>query len=787
MLIPEIYTALMQKVCDGLESYVSIDTDETLNLFNQLKVQLFENLNVTSDTEYSDDVLKDPNNIKFINTQSTFIHPTSITAFNSNQLYRYYGKNGDDGTDILKLLNERVADKEITSDDANKIISNLRLIAARMGILKAQLIRTTQENEDRINEFDKLIFLRARELALNEPSELQDKSVILYNITNLSKLISDLNTDSSALLKHRDNLFDKPYKELTVDTSSQSVIFNNTLSNVITFINTNALDKFFEFTPGYLSGIFKQLQSAIMKFNKNKKKSTSAITFPIKAVQDSVEILYSLKQQAQDIANNKKTYEKEHPGKEPSNVLSNYRTYIGHFFDELDRTCKSDNARDIKYAIKLIKGSDNFTKHPKNIFNQIQDWAKKCNKEARESFLSDQKPEALTSIKDKIAPIFTTISDAQGRSCKLYMWKNLRTGTTNSDLWESISYLNRPNDTDNLYPTRFHGLRRPVELYNMIIEELIKNEQKYPDADIDRDEKQALCVNQHHILVRNRNEYSDIILEVKNLKLDNELTDIFKAFIKDVYLPSIHWAGSMDPDSEEVKKHIDKVRAAIEPYLNSCVDKWGRINPLLVALQGFDQYPQGLSNYFQAIYDQIANEKQQIAEYIKENNITNINANEVNVFDSVAIDNVAAVITDVITLANTFLDSIPLAKFGNKYDLKQDKYKLCWGFGYNPTPKSAQEKLKNFCKVTKGKMTNGVQRGLTVEELIRMFEDWAFAMNGQKVYNPNQAFFNKNYKYLPQWVIKRDNAVSNDDVRKKPEEKLYSEIDELKVPNEDDE
>ena len=324
ILAPKTYTELMQQICDGLEFYSSIDVDKTLQLFNQLKSQIFTELKnvIPSDTEYSDDVFNDANNIKYINEQPVHIKPADILKFNANQLYRYYGKDNNDGSDVLKILNDRIAEKDITANEASVIISNLNLIATQLAKLKMGLINTTPENEEKANNFDKKIFLYARTLALNEPAQLNiedNDDTILNSITTLSKL-NDALKNGNSLYKYRKNLVGNLYKDLVDNINDiESKNFDQTFNKIYEYITLQQLDSFFDLNgDNSLIKIFETLQKSIDKHNKNDKHKTK---ISIKSICTSIEKflkrLYYLKHNEGIIQRNIDTYKKQHNNEEP--------------------------------------------------------------------------------------------------------------------------------------------------------------------------------------------------------------------------------------------------------------------------------------------------------------------------------------------------------------------------------------------------------------------------------------------------------------------------------------
>ena len=414
------------------------------------------------------------------------------------------------------------------------------------------------------------------------------------------------------------------------------------------------------------------------------------------------------------------------------------------------------------------------TAHPENIWKFIKQWNTNCNKQATDilsSTLKDNNTEKKDNkIENQNVKLYKEIEAPEGGKFRLYSWKS------NYQLWTVINHLNRREDL-TYFNTRFHGLRRPFEIYTIICRELIDIDQKYNNNDelndnkeIDNDTLQEWCVKQHNCLVRNRNEFNDVINQIINSVKDQKYQENFNKFLRDIYLPKV--GIKADLDSDEVQNKIMEVKATIEPYISRCLDKWGRMNVWMVALQGFDLWPQGIAGYANEILQRIEDERYQFEQELKElkkagRNVDNININDINVFYTIDQEEIVTHICDIVADAATFLDSIPLIKLANDYKiLESDDNKLCRGFGYVPIPRDFMNNFIDFAKKEKGKTRNGAVRGITVEGIFEYYNSLALASCG---YGERNKYKARDFKYPPKWVIEKQNQLpgENNDRRSK--------------------
>lgn len=367
IVAPEEYSDLRDTISKGLEFFSFIDADTGVAQFSALKQALFEKLKIKDlHNEYDDTVVYDANNIKKINNTKLGLDETLINKFYLSGAYLYFN-NEDNENDIIAKLNDRIYSKynKISALRANKILEQLINIAS---ISKDSLnLNVSNDTMDNIDEFNKDIFIRARELALNLDSKLPANSAI-YNITTLEELNGALKNKNSALFVARDSIMHDKYHEIQdEDEIFTDTITDTSFDNIISVIREKKLNEFFELTDqdNTLDTVLKELNKAVNECNqriekkneknkelKRKVKPVASIKMPIAQIQKMINALWSLQSQADIIAENAQIWRETNTNKRPPDYIIGYRKLIGEFIVNLHMTFQRGTNEDVRNAIK---------------------------------------------------------------------------------------------------------------------------------------------------------------------------------------------------------------------------------------------------------------------------------------------------------------------------------------------------------------------------------------------------------------------------------------------------
>lgn len=365
LLVSKEYSDLRDTVSKGLEFFSFIDVDKSRSQFEDLKKALFEKVKIKDlHDEYDENVVYDSSSIEKINKTKLGLDEQIINNFYLFGAYQYFkNENGED--DLIPELNKRIYSQynSISVIQANKILQQLINISR---ISNDSLhMNVSNESIDKLEEFNKQIFTRARELALSLDSKLSPNS-ILYNITTLDDLNKAINNTKSELLKKRNNVVQDVYQDIYQD--EEPVEFSNTVTdssfnNILSVIKSRNLDNFFELSgDDTLTNVLKELKNIIDTYNnaaerrnKNKGKNDKSITLikmPIIHLQKMVVDLCSLQSAASTIAINTQKWREVHDNRRPPDYIRGYRKLVGEFILALKREYSRGQKSDINNAIK---------------------------------------------------------------------------------------------------------------------------------------------------------------------------------------------------------------------------------------------------------------------------------------------------------------------------------------------------------------------------------------------------------------------------------------------------
>jgi len=354
-LASEQYTELRKAIVEGLNSFASININKYQQLFDNLKRAIFDTILKNSNIydKYDESALTDPDVIKKVNNRKILLDPQGIEQFNLEECHRYFGN------DIIEKLYQRVKDKELTSKQADIIISQLRsIVNIRRNLLNLNL--TIEENA-KLEEFDNNVFLRARQLALNLASTFSNNP-ILNDITTLKELTDAIKNNTSKLQRYRNTCFNNKYKALNSKNNFITPVTNQSFGEIINVINNQKLDDFLELSHGGFSSLEETLQKLndvyMKKRDSNsaqakKKFSPERWHTVIKYLRKMIDDLCSLKSSTQIIKDNIATWEELHPKQRISNLLTSYRTSIGSFINQINELCSTERINDINEAIYI--------------------------------------------------------------------------------------------------------------------------------------------------------------------------------------------------------------------------------------------------------------------------------------------------------------------------------------------------------------------------------------------------------------------------------------------------
>lgn len=399
----------------------------------------------------------------------------------------------------------------------------------------------------------------------------------------------------------------------------------------------------------------------------------------------------------------------------------------------------------------------------------IKKWISTQNYAAKHSYVNEEQTKSVRSINDATSKEIFRIVTLDGEIIPKDddelpdpPFFRLIREPENVKLWNTLNVFKYQSSNKIICNDSIIGRSTASDIWKYIFDQLVQIENQYGDDLL------QLMKRQQEQLINLRKRFQNALLGVKEQQQENRLV----IFVKQIY--------GIDLNTEEGKKQLEALREKVAPYVEACCDKFGRLSPLAVA------YKRRLNIYFHQIYEQIATEKAAARAAGYEDELT--------IFNSVSISDVADYIGKAVSEANTFLSSITvngqpfknLTTLANQAksitsltQLRMECGDLCKGLSYFSTPKSFLDDLANIIVNNKNKVYPSGFKGATVESLIdtylNMMQKSTSSGLNNKYYNGIRASV---FKYPPGWLIKKQNEQSGDGrPRKKPEEKLLDQIE----------